>query len=583
MSNVRWQRVTVLAVVLTAALLGGCQSRTEVSATGNTPAQYTHVFLTINQIWFNTSATAAPTDTSWVKFTLPAPATVDLVSLNNGTLSQFASDLKLNAGTYAQVMVVLADSTDSLSSSAGTAGAASNDEVDYLDADEVTHSVPLAILNAAQGISISTSLTVAATATSISSAIGSGSGATTGDTTGTTTITTSSSPTPASASVANPAVSTTATMIDFDATRDLLPISLSGQPAFALNPHPQNFDAKSSGSIQGAVSLATVSTLTTADLPDVQVSAEALSSDGTRHVIVKTTRVDSSGNFTLYPLSTASGAPTAYDLVIHGPTIETVIIKSVPVATGAPGTGTAQLGALNLTPATAFLVNLSSTSPATPTSSLVGFYQTLPLSAEVPYAVETRALDPISGLFASDQALSGGSVQYGSYVSGGTISLTSANPTEGAASYSVGALNPAFGAAALGTTVRSPGNTTTTALFTMSSPALPTGSSANAIAGTVSVTSTAAYNNAQLFLTYHGALVATASLNAYLGQSQSALALAGVAPGGTPGSIYAAGVYNAEIWAWNSADPTGTLTRLPLTTTIDMSAGNASGVTLNIQ
>ena len=79
---------------------------------------------------------------------------------------------------------------------------------------------------------------------------------------------------------------------------------------------------------------------------------------------------------------------------------------------------------LSLTAATPFLVNLDPSSPAAPSSSLVGFYQTLPLSSEVPYVVETRAVDPTSGVFASDQALSGGSLQYGTYISGGAVSLT---------------------------------------------------------------------------------------------------------------------------------------------------------------
>ncbi len=109
-----------------------------------------------------------------------------------------------------------------------------------------------------------------------------------------------------------------------------------------------SYDVKYSGSIQGTVSVPEALTLTVDGLtdvqPDVQVSAETVSSDGTRHIIVKTTRVDSSGNFALYPLSTASGAPGNYDLVIHGPNIETVIIKSVPVVAGAPGTASAQFG-----------------------------------------------------------------------------------------------------------------------------------------------------------------------------------------------------------------------------------------------
>ncbi len=92
-------------------------------------------------------------------------------------------------------------------------------------------------------------------------------------------------------------VATTSAIVDFDATRDLLPISLNGQPAFALNPHPQAYDVKYSGSIQGAVTLTNVTTLTTAGLPDVQVSAQTLSSDGTRHVIVKTTRLSADGSF----------------------------------------------------------------------------------------------------------------------------------------------------------------------------------------------------------------------------------------------------------------------------------------------
>jgi hypothetical protein len=579
-----WRHLPALALLLSGTMLAGCQSRTNVSATGNTPAQFTHVFLTITQIWFNTSASAASTDSSWQKFTLSTPATVDLVSLNNGTLSQFASELKVTAGTYSQVIVVLADSTDTLTTSAQTAGAASNDEVDYVDTSNLAHTVPLAVLNAAQGINISTSLTVAAAATGIGG-IGGGSSPTgTSSTTTATAFGTGSSPSaPSSSTFSTPTVSTTAAIVDFDASRDLLPISLGGQPAYALNPHPLSYDAAHSGSIQGAVSLAAVSTLTTAGSPDVQVSAETLSGDGTRHVIVKTTRVDTSGNFTLYPLSTASGATSNYDLVIHGPNIGTVIVKSVPVAAGAAGTATAQLGTLTPTAATAFLVNFNTSSPAAPTSSLVGFYQTLPLSGEVPYLVETRAIDPISGRFATDQALSGGALQYGSYVSGGTISLTSANPSQGAATYSIGAINVAYGTATLGTTVASPGNTTTTALFTMSAPPLPTGSSANTIAGTVNLASRGTYDSAELFLTYHGVLVAAAPLNSYLGQSQSTLTLTTFAPGGTTDSVYAAGVYNAEVWAWNSANPTGTLIRSASATTIDLSAGNASGVALDIQ
>ena len=567
-------RLLAQAVLLSCAALAGCQSRTDISATGNTAAQFTHVYLTINQIWFNTSSAALPTDASWVKFTLSTPQTIDLATLNNGTLTQFASGLKLAAGTYTQVLLILADSTDALTGSAQTAGAASNDEVDYVDALDVAHTVPLAVLNAAQGISVSTSLTVAAASSTGIGSLSSSSAPTTSSSP------TSSSPTASTFSA--PVVATTSAIVDFDATRDLVPIALSGQPAFLLNPHPQAYDIKYSGSIQGTVSLANVSTVTTANLPDVQVSAEGLSGDGTRHVIVKTTSINASGGFTLYPLSTASGAPGDYDLVIHGPDIATVIIKSVPVTAGAPGTATTQLGTVPLTAATSFLVNFDPTSPAAPTSSLIGFYQTLPLASEVPYVVETRAVDPVSGVFASDQALSNGSLQYATYASGGTVSLTTVTPSQGNATYSIGAINPAYGTATLGTTVAAPAAATTTELFTMTAPPLPPGSVADTIQGTVSV-ATSAYDNAELFLTYNGALVATASLNSYLSGGQNTLTLNAVAPGGSSSATYTAGVYYAEIWAWNSTNPTGTLTRIPYGSTIDMSAGNATAVALQIQ
>lgn len=564
-----------LAMLLTCAILAGCQSRTDVSGTGNTPAQFTHVFLTVNQIWFNASATAAPSDSSWVKFTLATPQTIDLVNLNNGALSQMASGLKLTAGTYAQVMVILADATAALATSAQSAGAASNDEVDYVDASDLTHTAPLAVLNAAQGISIGTSITVAAG----SSTLGGAAGSSTPTSTSSTTTTTSSAPT---ATFSAPGITTTSVIVDFDATRDLVPISLSGQPAFLLSPHPQAYDAKSSGTIQGAVSLATLSVLTPANLPDIQVAAESVSSDGTRHVIAKTTRVGANGTFILYPLSTASGAPSSYDLVIHGPTIQTVIIKSVPVTNSAPGSASALLGSLTLTAADAFLVNFTANTPAAPSSSLVGFYQTLPLSSEIPYLVETRAVDPISGVFASDQALSGGSLQYGTYGAGTTISLATTNPTQGAATYAVGAINPAYGTATLGTTVSAPSNSTTTARFTMAAPPVPTGATADGITGSLSVANSQSFDRAELFLTRNGALVAAAPLTNDLSSGQSTLTLNAVAPGGGTSASFAAGVYYAEVWAWNSANPTGTLTRAPLGTTIDMSAGNATGVTLTI-
>src|SRR5439155_18655133 len=76
-------RIPVALAVSVAGLccaVAGCSTRTDVSVTGNTPAQYTHVWITAQEVWFNTSSIAGPDDGGWIKFPLSPPATVDLVT-----------------------------------------------------------------------------------------------------------------------------------------------------------------------------------------------------------------------------------------------------------------------------------------------------------------------------------------------------------------------------------------------------------------------------------------------------------------------------------------------------------------------
>jgi hypothetical protein len=63
----------------------------------------------VKEVWINQSATASPEDTTWLKFPLSAPVTLDLVALNDGALSEFASQLKVPTGTYRQLRLFLAD------------------------------------------------------------------------------------------------------------------------------------------------------------------------------------------------------------------------------------------------------------------------------------------------------------------------------------------------------------------------------------------------------------------------------------------------------------------------------------------
>lgn len=149
----------VLCLVACVAL-AACQPQTNVAGTANVPAQYAHVWVTLQRVAFNTSATAGPEDSGWQQYTLPSPQTLDLAALTNGTLSQFASSLKVPQGTYSQMRLVLTDSSAALTSAAKAAGAMFNDEVDYTDTSGALHRLPLEVPDAADGAAFAVSFTV---------------------------------------------------------------------------------------------------------------------------------------------------------------------------------------------------------------------------------------------------------------------------------------------------------------------------------------------------------------------------------------------------------------------------------------
>ncbi|MGH8261078.1 MAG: DUF4382 domain-containing protein, partial [Steroidobacteraceae bacterium] len=516
-----------LALAVACAALAACQPRTNVAATANIPASYSHVWLTVHEVQFNSSATAAATDAGWQSFPLSAPQTIDLAAATNGALSQFASNLSLPAGTYHQMRVVLADATDTLASSAQSAGATYNDEVEYTDGSGADHQVPLEIPNAAQGIGFAIDLTVSASdkaalaalgcavggasaagsfgatatfgnstssgcASSISSATATsqcGSGyffdSTTGTcelngtpigtaaaSTGTTVSPTtqcavgstfdatqgqcvatsasnsclfgSSSGTSSSSGCTSTSLNTaatTSTAIDFDAARGLAPYTASGQSGFLLIPHLTGYDLSQVGTIQGQVSIAALA----AGVGDVEVTAETLSSDGSRHIAVLSAPLRSDGSFVLYPVSTASGSPSQYDLVIHGAGIGTVIVRAVPVSSGSPSSAaSASLTNIALAGSSTFPVEVAPASPVAPRGAIIGFYQTLPASGEVPYLIDAQPVDPFTGTFDSDRSLPSADPAYGTYASGSTV-LTAAAPSEGSATYHVAASAPLYG------------------------------------------------------------------------------------------------------------------------------------------
>jgi hypothetical protein len=679
------RRVGLCALACVA--LAACQPSATLSTGANVPAQYSHVWVTLKQVAFNTSATAGPTDSGWQQFSLSSPQTIDLATVTNGALAQFASKLALSGGTYSQMRLVLTDSNVALTSSAQAAGALYNDEVDYADASGALVRAPLQVPNAAQGVTFGVNLTVqsaeAATLAAIacaatsSSDTGSGLGTTGFDTTGastceygtetasectpgtiydhligtcisiggatgtlgstTTTTTTTTDTTAASTSCAfgttynpttgscvatstgtssavecsynqiyNPATGTCASSglgtsaatsyvaVDFDASRDLVPYTVSGQSGFVLIPHLAAYNLSQVGTIEGQVD---VSGLPATGTGGIQVTAET--SNGTQNLIVASAPLQSNGSFVLYPLpcsSTSSSSSSSssyssssssssvayscgtatqdYDLVIHGPGIQTVVVQSVPVTASSPGSASSIALGVTLTAATSYNVQLSSA--ASPPGSWIGFYQTIPNSSTAPYLIEAYPIDPFTGTFDTPQALSSASIAYGAYISGGAVSLTTVAPSQGASTYSVGASAPVYGNGPLSTTVApTASGSAATATFTVT--AIPLPSAGESVSGTVSVTTPGKYDKGELLLTQGGALVAIAPLDAYLGAAKSSATLFSSVPGGSSTSVY-----YAEAWVWNSANPGATLSRQPLSTPIDLSAGNATGVAVTI-
>jgi Domain of unknown function (DUF4382) len=636
--NTRSPAGLIVAFAGLACALAGCSARTDMSVTANTPAQYSHVWITTQEIWFNTSAIAGPDDSGWEKFPLSTPATVDLVAESGGNLGSIVTGLNILPGTYSQVRLIPVDATAALTTSASTAGALYNSEADYIDSAGVTHQLPLEFLNPDKGIGIAADLRVpvgnvgaalggtstASTTTTDTTTNGSTFGTTNGTSTGTILGAADTTAATTGSTVGSTTATTTPNQFTFsiDGTHDLVPFAYTIDSGLTsgvmLSSHAAAYDLTQSGGISGTLTLTnlTTSTSSTTGLPNIQASAQVLSADGTRHVVVTTTTVGSDGSFLLYPLPTNSSLPAYYDVVIHGPGIATIIIKSVqvPLSTAAnvlastdttattattdtTGTTTAATTATNtsvnpvsigtFTPraATAFTANLATSPAATlPAGSTLGFYQTLARSGEVPYVIEWSPLDPLNEVLFTAQGLSGGTIDSGTWAtSGGAINVVSAAPAEGAGAYIAAPSAPGYAESVLTTLVKAPAASTTTttttttpAPVTFVAPTLPL--AAGAASGTVTATVTQAtagkYSSGELLVSYNGALVAAVQLG-----SAFASGSASVTVNDLPAQTSAAAYY-VTVRTWTAA---GAVTRTYYPSIVDLrgSASASISVTVN--
>jgi hypothetical protein len=593
-------------LVLTAGLVG-CAPKTNVSATGNVPAAYSHVFMSVQEIWFNTDAAAGPDDTTWQKFPLTTPTTFDLATSLEGTLNSITTGLKVPVGTYAQIRLIPVDSSATLLSSASALNAIYNSEVDYTDSAGTLHQVPLELQNPDKGLGVATTVQVKGDTTNVFSSTASTATTTTTPTTTTdpatglqettapTTTDTTTTPTTDTTTGTTPAA-TFMLAINVDGAKDLVPFNYNvvrgtigattgttgAVSGMLLNPHIVAYDQSAVGAIAGTLdvtNLTGVTSTSSSSYLNIQVTAESLSADGTRHIAVNSAPVTSgAGTFTIYPLPTTTSTPTSYDLVIHGPGIATIVVKGVTVNVGDPSTTTpVNIGTITPRAATPLTINLNPATPL-PAGALVGFFQTLPGSSEVPYLIDAQPIDPFTRTFDTDQSESTASLDYGTFVSGSNVTLTSADPTEGAATYRIAGTAPLFTDGPLTTTI-------TSATKTVAVPALAAASGAalDSATFTISKSSSAQFNRGDLIISRDGAIVATAALDTLLAQSATGnLAISGI-PGGSASGQFADGLYYVSVRVWNSSTATTTpAAREIYPAPLDLRSGIAIGYSLNI-
>jgi Domain of unknown function (DUF4382) len=600
--------IASLLIAIVSAALMGCSPKTTVSASGNMPAQYDHVFMTIQEVRFNTSATAGPDDAGWIKYPLTTPVTVDLANSMGGTISTITTGLGVPIGTYAQIRLIPVDAgagTTATVASAQTAGATYNSEVDYTDSAGNLQKVPLELENPEKGIGISTPVQVKGTGTNV---LSSSSTSSTSNCTSTSSSTTSGSNSTSGCSkpfliAANLDGSTDLVPFIYNGTMNTVgsTVITGGASAVLLNPHMTAYDTSLTGAIQGTLDLTSVSTAVSVQgnstFADIQVTAELLSADGTRHVAINSAPVSlSSGTFTVYPLATSTTSPFSYDLVIHGPAIETIIVKGVTVSPGDPATTTpVNIGTVTpLAAASSFKFNLNTTTPLT-AGALVGFYQTVPAANEVPYLIMQMPVDPFTKGFDVDVSVPTSQIQYGTFSSSAsTVSLTSADPAEGASSYRLAANAPMFTEG----TFTNPVLGTTAATTLVAVPTLIPQSGFTSPGTIVNVSQTNTFDRGDLIISHDGAIVQTVVLDTALQRTgTTTLAIPGLPTGGgttfagstaagttsTSGTTVPPALYYVSVRVWNSANPTNTLTRETFPNPLDLRNLTSASYSLTIQ
>ncbi len=354
--------------------------------------------------------------------------------------------------------------------------------------------------------------------------------------------------------------------IDFDIGHDVVKIARGGAVEYILKPQLRYFDLDDvgavTGRIDGAARAAGYNFVFKAERPNV---------DNTFHQVVRFTGVRPDNTFVLSFLP-----PGTYDVVMRGRGVETVIVRGVPVARGS----VTDLGAAIAMPAgSEFAANVS----VRPTGAWVNFYQTLDNAVtgvrEIPYEIRYRHVNPFTGNFFDDIALSNGPIHLRAYAAGATTPVADITPRE----WSGG--NAGFAAVAQAILHdRSPfvpvDNTMTSPVsfdaLTVTSPAV-----ARSVSGILNVPnmgtmgSPAGLDNGFLLAVHGGMIVDKADMApGMMGMGANAYAF-GNLPGGSWAFPLPGAFYNVEAIGW-----TTTSFAIGVSPVADLRTGNGTGANL---
>lgn len=508
-----------------------------VAFTDAPSSDFDKVWVTVRAIRFHTSDTAAADDGGWLTYQLPQPVTLDLAALNNGAMSSIFSNITLPEGRYQQIRLLLTGPFDALTTSASGQSLTWNDEVDYTDGSG-SHQAPLEVARPEKGIVLHGQFQVAAS-------------------------------TPLHLAV------------DFDLENDILKFVRGTTTAFTLAPQLHYYDLDNAGAITGQLDTTALYPANASGAWNVIVKAEDLTQDGSRHYMVRATSLKPDGSFRLYPLPIPVGQSTRnLDVVIRGRNMETVIVKSVQVTRSSDGTTNAAV--LQSTPVavplgTEYTANLSPA--ANPTGGWVNFFQTL-TSNPAPYEIRIHPLNPFTGTFSEDFALSTGNLHTGTWNNGGAIAFSSVAPVEGAGNFS--AVDSALLYSSSSRTVTQ--GTSPVAINFGALAVNPTLATADGISGNVTQSVAGHFDRGFLVVSHDGMITTTLDLTTTLalnGGTGGAYSIAQL-PGGSVASPRPGLVYYLYAVVWNSSAPALSYRVIPVTTAADLSVGSASGINLGL-